>query len=117
MTKRTDGPRCRWCGRPFAANERGRPRQYCRLSCKQRDYEARQRAAEVGLSEDELIVARAALDELHDALYILESAVADVERDLAADDGPNAHREAVAWLLEAARPLIGQASGAGLKLT
>ena len=69
------------------------------------------------MSEDELIVARAALDELHDALYILESAVADVERDLAADDGPDAHREAVAWLLEAARPLIGQASGSGLKLT
>jgi len=76
------------------------------LSCKQRDYEARQRAAEIGLSEGELVVARTALDELHDALYVLESAVTDVERDLAADDGLQAHREAVAWLLDAARPLV-----------
>jgi hypothetical protein len=117
VTKSPAGPRCRWCGRPFDANERGRPRRYCRPSCKQRDYEARQRAAEVGLSEGELVVARAALDELHDALYILESAVADVERDLAADDGLEAHREAVAWLLEAARPLIDRSGGPALNLT
>jgi len=62
------------------------------------------------LSEGELVVARAALDELHDALYVLESAIGDVERDLAVDDGLQAHREAVAWLLDAARPLIHRAA-------
>jgi hypothetical protein len=52
---------------------------------------------------------RAKLDELHDKLYVLEAAVEDVERDL--DGGATATtselREAIDWLLEAARPLRG----------
>jgi hypothetical protein len=45
----------------------GRPRRYCRASCRQRDYEARQRAHAHGLDDSEIIVARRELDELHDA--------------------------------------------------
>ena len=52
------------------------------------------------------MVARTALDELHDALAVLEAAIIDVERDLALDDGLQSHREAMAWLLDAARPLV-----------
>jgi hypothetical protein len=94
----------------------GRPKEFCRQSCRQQDYIARGRAAEVGLSEAELIVARSQLDDLHDRLYMLEAAVEDVERDLAGDE-PTAKdlREAVDWLLDAARPLIevrlGETSG------
>jgi hypothetical protein len=66
---------------------------------------ARRRATEVGLSETELVVARHELDELHDRLYVLEAAVEDVERDLAESDGPEEVREALEWLLDAARPL------------
>jgi hypothetical protein len=100
--------RCRWCGRPFPGNPTGRPRAYCRASCRQRDYEARRRGEEVGLSESELIVARSQLDALHDALYVLEAAIEDVERDL---DRPadqldtTDYREALDWLLAAARPV------------
>jgi hypothetical protein len=83
----------------------GRPRQYCRHSCRQRDYEARRRASEVGLSEAELVIARQELDALHDALYVLEAAVEDVERDLQASSTRRDYEEAVAWLLDAARPL------------
>jgi hypothetical protein len=36
------------------------------------------------LNENELIVTKAELDQLHDELYVLACAVDDVERDLAA---------------------------------
>ena len=49
---------------------------------------------------------RGELDELYDELYVLEAAVEDVERDLANDDSPRAAREAIGWLLDAAKPLV-----------
>lgn len=84
---------------------RGRPRAYCRRSCRQRDYEARRRAGEAGLGPAEVILDRAQLDEMHDRLYELESAIDDVERDLAGDPPAGAYKEAVEWLLTVARPL------------
>lgn len=84
----------------------GRPREFCRRSCRQRDYEARQRASEVGLSEHELVLTRQAMDELRDRLYVLECAVEDVERDLRGAPTRAEYREAVDWLLDAARPVI-----------
>ena len=53
-------------------------------------------------------MARDALDRLRDELYVLACAVEDVERDLAESRGrPRIAelQEALAWLLEAARPL------------
>jgi hypothetical protein len=85
---------------------KGRPRQYCRQSCRQRHYEARLRAAELGLGEDELVMARSELDALRDRLYVLECAIGDVERDLAAGLESSELREALSWLLEAAHPLV-----------
>jgi hypothetical protein len=58
------------------------------------------------LSESELVVARQELDALHDALYMLEAAVEDVERDLRTSSTKRDYEEAVAWLLDAARPLV-----------
>lgn len=50
---------------------------------------------------------REALEELRDRLYVLEAAVEDVERDLAAaPDDPAATSEALRWLLEAVRPVL-----------
>jgi hypothetical protein len=99
--------RCRWCGRRFPVTPGpGRPREFCRRSCRQRDYEARQRASEVGLSEHELVLTRQAMDDLRDRLYVLECAVEDVERDLAAAPTRAEYADAVAWLLDAARPVI-----------
>lgn len=53
-------------------------------------------------------MARAEVDELHDRLYVLEAAVEDVTGDLAAADPPAAddYREALDWILAAARPLV-----------
>jgi hypothetical protein len=105
--RRPVGAPCRWCGRPLPpAASRGRPRVYCRQSCRQRHYEASHRAAELGLGEDELVLARSELDALRDRIYVLECAIADVERDLAAGLEPTELQEALAWLLDAAKPLV-----------
>ena len=101
------GQRCRWCGRGIDPRPGpGRPREFCRAGCRQADYVARLRRTEVGLSETELIVTRAALDELRDRIYVLEAAIEDVERDQAAAGGEQDVAEALAWLLVAARPVV-----------
>lgn len=61
----------------------------------------------MGVSESELIVTKAELDQLRDALYVLEAAVEDVDRDMETDgDDPVEVRRALDWLLTAARPLL-----------
>jgi hypothetical protein len=108
VTKPPDTDRCRWCGRRLEVQPGpGRPRIFCKASCRQADYVARQRRAEVGLNESELIITRQALEELRDKLYALEAAVEDVERDLAVAETNQDLRDALQWLLEAARPLLG----------
>jgi hypothetical protein len=83
----------------------GRPPEYCRQSHRQRDFEARRRAAKLGQSEAELVFARDRVDVLLDHVFLLECTLADLERDLADDDSPEALRRALASALEAARPL------------
>jgi hypothetical protein len=80
---------------------------FCSQRCRQWDWVARQRARELQLSENELVVARAELDGLHDELYVLACAVEDVERDLGAPGRRTVTEltDAVDWLLAAARPL------------
>ena len=98
---------CRWCGRPVAqAVGRGRPREFCRRSCRQRDFEARQRATRHGLDESDVIVARAERDELRDRLFVLRCAVDDVGRDLEGTPTKQDYADAVRWLLDAAEPLV-----------
>jgi hypothetical protein len=98
--------RCLWCRRPLVrTNVVGRRREYCRQSCRQRAYEARQQAAVLGLSEDELIVTKQSLETLLDQVYVLQAAVEDVDRDLAATNDPADVRRALEWLLSACRPL------------
>ena len=103
MTIAPDGLRCGWCGRPFEPTAgAGRPRKYCRRSCRQRDYETRRRAAELGLGEDELIVTRRELDELRDRMYVLAQTLQDVERDLVAGK-PDDEARILGVLVEACR--------------
>jgi hypothetical protein len=76
--------------------------------CRQRDYIARLTSRDAGLSEAQLIVTRAELEELRDKLYVLECAIDDVRRDL--DDGGDP-QEALDWVIEAAEPLLGAKLG------
>ena len=105
----TELRRCRWCRRVLPERKGpGRRREFCSQRCRQWDWVARQRARELDLSDGELVIAKSALDELHDELYVLACAVDDVERDLASAAGapPAAEvRQALDWLLDAARPL------------
>jgi len=67
---------------------------------------ARQRATELALSENELVIAREELDELKDQIYVLHCAVVDARRDL---EKPRQTKESltelITWLLEAAEPV------------
>jgi hypothetical protein len=105
----TELRRCRWCRRALPARSGpGRTREFCSPRCRQWDWVARQRARELALSDGELVIAKASLDDLHDQLYVLACAVDDVERDLEAAEQPptvDELRQALDWLLEAARPL------------
>ncbi len=106
--KTPDGPRCRWCRRVL--QERfgpGRPRAYCSQPCRQWDWVARQRAREVQLSDEQLVMAREELNDIHDALYVLSCAVADVQRDLADIEKPSTKelRDMLQWILECAEPI------------
>ncbi len=100
--------RCKWCRRVLPPQKTGRPREYCSQACRQWHWVGRQRAAELQLSEHELIVAKDELDRLHDELYVLACAVDDAERDLAAGGSTlsaSEMRGVLDWVLEAARPL------------
>ncbi len=106
--QRSQRSRCRWCRRVLPPQRIGRPRVFCSQACRQWDWVGRQRARELQLNENELIVAKEELDQLHDEMYVLACAVNDVERDLqAAGKGPRPGEvtEMLSWLLGAARPI------------
>ncbi len=96
--------RCRWCRITLqAATGPGRPREFCSQRCRQWDWVSRQRAEELSLSENELVVARAELDDLKDRLYVLQCAVDDARRDLAAPrQTVKSLHEILNWVIEAA---------------
>ncbi len=109
MTKLSVTERCRWCGRQLPERARtGRPRRYCRAGCRQQAHLARKLAASHGLGDDDVIIDRIRLEDLQGALYCLQAAVEDVDRDLAETTDPREVREALDWLLSNARPLVDQ---------
>ena len=105
----TELGRCRWCRRVLPERSGpGRPRQFCSPRCRRWDWVSRQRAAELELSENELVIARDELDALHDDLYVLACAVDDAEADLKSAGARPAVRElqlVIGNLLAAANPL------------
>lgn len=121
MTKSTRGtgsgdsrPRCGWCRHPLPATAGpGRPKKFCSQKCRQWDWVSRQRAAELELSETELVVAREELDNLKDLIFVLQCAVNDVTADLASSrHTKESLRELAEWLLEAAEPVTTASFGA-----
>lgn len=77
---------------------------FCRQSCRQREYEARRRATELGLGEHELVVTREELESLRDRLFVLGCAVADIEREQ--HDGLSHDAQMLEGLLAAARECL-----------
>ncbi|MEJ6512940.1 MAG: hypothetical protein QNL08_06065 [Ilumatobacteraceae bacterium] len=104
-----DHLKCRWCRSPLPVSSgSGRPREFCSQACRQWDWVARQRASELALSEDELIITRTERDNLRDQIFVLRCAVQDVEQDLDPSIDPTTrdYKAALSWLLDAARPLV-----------
>lgn len=62
-------------------------------------------AASHGLGDDDVIVDRERLEELQGALYCLQAAIEDTDRDLVGEPSPREVGEALHWLLDNARPL------------
>jgi hypothetical protein len=66
---------------------------------------ARRTSGDLALAADDVVVSRAAFEELAGVLYCLSAAIEDVERDLAsAGDDPAEVAGALHWLLDNARP-------------
>ncbi len=82
----------------------GRPRKFCRQGCRQQAHLAKKFAEAHGLGDDDLIVDRRKLDELQDALYLLQAAIEDVDADLSGSPSAREVRTALDWLLDNARP-------------
>ncbi len=105
----TELARCRWCRRVLPDRSGpGRPREFCSQRCRQWEWVSRQRATELELSENELVIARDELDALHDDLYVLACAVGDAETDLEAAGARPSVRElrmVIDLLITAAKPL------------
>lgn len=95
---------CGWCGaallQPPGA---GRPRRWCKASCRQQAHVARKLADAAGLTEDQVVVSRRDYDELQERLAALRAAVADVERIPPLDDDAVELRRALDWVLLNAR--------------
>jgi tetrahydromethanopterin S-methyltransferase subunit G len=85
----------------------GRPRRFCSAAHRQRAYEARRRADSLKIPAGQVIVSEEDLQRVHDRLYRLESAMEDVEADLAGKAGLKAYRQAFEHLYEAANDLVG----------
>ena len=114
MTKRTNdgGPqgndrRCRWCRHVLIEKDGpGRRKEFCSQKCRQWDWVSRQRAQDLQLSENELVMTRDELDSLKDQIYVLHCALIDARKDL---EHPRHTKESLRdilrWLMEAAEPV------------
>jgi hypothetical protein len=103
----SDDRRCRWCRHVLAARSGpGRRQEFCSQRCRQWDWVARQRAADLQLSENELVMTRDELDTLKDQMYVLHCAVLDARQDLAAGrQTKDTLLELLNWVLDAAEPV------------
>lgn len=78
--ERDHDERCNFCGRVLGPrNSSGRRRIYCSQSCRQRAYQTRKRAAQLGLREGEMVVSGVMVTRLNRGLKSLEAALAQVE--------------------------------------
>jgi hypothetical protein len=103
-----EGQKCLWCRYPVTQSDGpGRPRRYCKRSCRQRDFEARQRAAAHGIDESDILVARSEVNRLRDEIFVLQCAVEDAERDLLDATAVHDYADIVRLVLDAAHGVVG----------
>ena len=104
---KSENLKCGWCRRAYTATRGpGRPRRFCKRSCRQRDFEARSRAKAHGIDERDLIIARTDFDQLRDDVYVLACALDDAELDLAGAVSVAECLDIVRSIVLAAQPLL-----------
>lgn len=74
---------CQWCGRPVVQPDSGRRRKYCRRSCRQRAYEHRQWAKQIGIPEGSLVLTETEAESLSERVYLLRCAAEDLQTAVA----------------------------------
>jgi hypothetical protein len=99
--------RCRWCRHALPGQDGpGRRKEFCSQKCRQWDWVSRQRASELELSENELVMTREELDALKDQIYVLHCALTDARHDLAKPrHTKDSIREILEWVMDAAAPV------------
>jgi hypothetical protein len=99
--------RCRWCRHALPTQDGpGRRKEFCSQKCRQWDWVSRQRASELELSENELVMTREELDALKDQIYVLHCALTDARLDLSKPrHTKESMREILDWVMEAAEPV------------
>jgi hypothetical protein len=104
---RAEDRRCRWCRHVLPKSQGpGRRKEFCSQKCRQWDWVARQRAQDLALSENELVMTRDELDTLKDQIYVLHCAVVDAQQDLSKGrHTKDSLLELLNWLIEAAEPV------------
>lgn len=106
MARRDRPQPCRWCGRDVADGSTGRPRQYCRQSCRQRAYEQRSlitsgRAA--ALAPDAVVLSADEASALSDRVYQVRCAAEDISTALDDQAGESELRQLCDTLLQAVK--------------
>lgn len=86
---------------------RGRPRQYCKSSCRQRAYELRRREQSGALRPGEVPISREQFRSLQDRLFELTAALEDVELDLSGRPAASSYKAAFEHLYTVANRLRG----------
>lgn len=94
---------CRWCGRSIAQEPTGRPRLYCRRSCRQRAYEQRQRVRGQDLPEDSVVLSSREIESLADRLFTARAAAEDVLTALAEGEDRNRVEQLARHAVDTAR--------------
>jgi hypothetical protein len=99
--------RCRWCGSRFTiAQGPGRPREFCRQACRQRDYEARRGGRQRAEDGDVLVLSRTGVHGLQDRLWLVEAAVDDARTAVQESASAEACRRVLAELVAAVEDTV-----------
>jgi hypothetical protein len=84
--------RCTYCHRPMETVPGvGRPRRYCRRSCRQRAFERRRRDRELAWGEDRVVELLQRHEELSDRVAMVEDVLEELRQDLGDGLEPSAH--------------------------
>ncbi|MET9326872.1 hypothetical protein [Tsukamurella sp. NPDC003166] len=82
-SRRRRSAACAWCGREVVSEGPGRTRKYCRRSCRQRAYEARQALAGTALPEDSVVLTADEAQAQGERMFEVRCAAEDVRTAIA----------------------------------